>query len=122
MHISDIPEVSSGVKPESTAAKNVILPVPVVGGQENKLFFFRFCACLKQNKRILRCRSSGQFTPMSIIQVTGSGVSAGADRTTFYGVRVPVEIKAMIKPLSKLEKASFRKILQCKCFCSLSHI
>lgn len=49
---------------------------------------------------------------MSIIQVTGSGGSAGADRTPFYGVRVPAEIKSMAKPLSKLEKSSFRKILQ----------
>lgn len=49
---------------------------------------------------------------MSIIQVTGSGGTAGADRTPFYGVRVPVEIKTMIKPLAKFEKSSFRKILQ----------
>ena len=61
---------------------------------------------------------------MSIIQVTGSGGSAGADRTPFYGVRVPTEIKVMAKPLSKLEKSSFRKILQCKrpAMCDLSSI
>lgn len=49
---------------------------------------------------------------MSIIQVTGSGGSVGADRTPFYGVRIPTEIKTMIKPLSKFEKSSFRKMLQ----------
>ena len=51
---------------------------------------------------------------MSIIQVTGSGGSSGADRTPFYGVRVPTEVKTMIKPLSKFEKSSFRKLLQSK--------
>jgi len=34
------------------------------------------------------------------------------DRTAFYGVRVPSEIKAMVKPLKKLDKSSFRKILK----------
>ncbi|KAH3843219.1 COMM domain-containing protein 5-like [Dreissena polymorpha] len=48
---------------------------------------------------------------MSIIQVTGTGKSFANDRTPFYGVRVPTEIKTMIKPLSKLDKNVFRKIL-----------
>ncbi|KAH3843340.1 COMM domain-containing protein 5-like [Dreissena polymorpha] len=48
---------------------------------------------------------------MSIIQVTGTGKSFANDRTPFYGVRVPTEIKTMIKPLSKLDKNIFRKIL-----------
>ncbi|XP_045203477.2 COMM domain-containing protein 5-like [Mercenaria mercenaria] len=48
---------------------------------------------------------------MSIIQVTGSGKSAVSDRTPFYGARVPTEVKSMVKPLSKLEKSVFRKIL-----------
>lgn len=51
---------------------------------------------------------------MSIIQVTGSGKSAISDRTPFYGARVPTEVKSMIKPLSKLDKSIFRKILLCK--------
>lgn len=48
---------------------------------------------------------------MSIIQVTGSGKSVISDRTPFYGARVPSEVKSMVKPLSKLDKSVFRKIL-----------
>lgn len=48
---------------------------------------------------------------MSIIQVTGSGKSAATDRTPFYGARIPLEVKPMVKPLSKLDKSVFRKIL-----------
>lgn len=36
----------------------------------------------------------------------------GVDRTAFYGARVPHDIHGMIKPLSKLDKATFRKILK----------
>jgi hypothetical protein len=50
---------------------------------------------------------------MSIIQVTGSGGRTGVDRTPFYGGRIPPEIRSLIKPLSKLDKQIFRKILQC---------
>ena len=49
---------------------------------------------------------------MSIIQVTGSGGRTGVDRTPFYGGRIPPEIRSLIKPLSKLDKQIFRKILQ----------
>ncbi|WAR00835.1 COMD5-like protein [Mya arenaria] len=48
---------------------------------------------------------------MSIIQVTGTGKSVASDRTPFFGARIPIEIKSMIKPLSKLDKSVFRKIL-----------
>lgn len=49
---------------------------------------------------------------MSIIQVTGSGGRVGVDRTPFYGSRIPTEIRSLPKPLSKLDKQTFRKILQ----------
>jgi len=49
---------------------------------------------------------------MSILQVKGAGGTIGVDRTAFYGGRVPQEIKVMVKPLSKLDKGSFRKILK----------
>ncbi|GFR97784.1 COMM domain-containing protein 5-like [Elysia marginata] len=49
---------------------------------------------------------------MSIIQVKGSGGVAGLERTSFVGARVPPEIRAMIKPLSKLDKNTFRSILK----------
>jgi len=48
---------------------------------------------------------------MSKVQGKAGG-SYGMDRTAFYGVRVPTEIKAMVKPLKKLDKGSFRKILK----------
>lgn len=63
-------------------------------------------------------RNSHEYLPvfhvMSIIQVTGTGKSVATDRTPFYGVRIPTEIKTMIKPLAKLEKNVFRKLLLCE--------
>ncbi|XP_064608828.1 COMM domain-containing protein 5-like isoform X2 [Liolophura sinensis] len=50
---------------------------------------------------------------MSIVHVTGgSGGGIAADRTLFVGPRIPREIKAMSKPLTNLDKATFRKLLQ----------
>ena len=52
---------------------------------------------------------------MSIVQVKGGGGGAvGLERTSFVGARVPPEIRAMIKPLSKLDKTAFKKILKGK--------
>ncbi|PVD34337.1 hypothetical protein C0Q70_05608 [Pomacea canaliculata] len=49
---------------------------------------------------------------MSIVQVQGGGGRVASDRTSFVGARVPPEIKAMIKPLNKLDKNTFRKVLK----------
>ncbi|BFZ14640.1 hypothetical protein BsWGS_17679 [Bradybaena similaris] len=49
---------------------------------------------------------------MSIIQVKGGSGKVGVDRTLFVGVRIPHEIQAMVKPLSKLDKTVFTKILK----------
>ncbi|XP_059170789.1 COMM domain-containing protein 5-like [Physella acuta] len=49
---------------------------------------------------------------MSIIQVKGAGGTVGLDRTSFVGARTPHEIQAMIKPLAKLDKLMFTKILK----------
>ncbi|OWF53764.1 COMM domain-containing protein 5-like [Mizuhopecten yessoensis] len=49
---------------------------------------------------------------MSIIQVKGSGGSVAVDRSPFYGGRVPQEIKAISKPMAKIDKQTFRKLLQ----------
>jgi len=49
---------------------------------------------------------------MSIMQVKGAGGTYAMDRTAFYGVRVPPEIKVMVKPLKKIDKPTFRKILK----------
>lgn len=36
----------------------------------------------------------------------------GADRTPFYGGRVPEDVKKMVKALDAVDKATFRKLLQ----------
>ncbi|RUS92020.1 hypothetical protein EGW08_000233 [Elysia chlorotica] len=58
---------------------------------------------------------------MSIIQVKGGGGggAVGLERTSFVGARVPPEIRAMIKPLSKLDQTAFKKILKGKLINSL---
>ena len=55
------------------------------------------------------------FQKMSIIQVTGgSGGGVPADRTLFIGPRIPQEVKTMGKHLDKIDKQTFRKLLQGK--------
>ena len=50
---------------------------------------------------------------MSIIHVKGGkGGGVPVDRTPFWGMKTPDEIKKMVKPLNQLEKQSFRQILQ----------
>ncbi|CAG5131553.1 unnamed protein product [Candidula unifasciata] len=49
---------------------------------------------------------------MSIIQVKGGSGKVGVDRTLFVGARIPHEIQAMVKPLTKLDKSVFTKILR----------
>lgn len=57
---------------------------------------------------------------MSIIQVKGSGGNVVSDRSPFYGGRVPPEIKAISKPMTKIDKQTFRKLLQSKLHLSKS--
>lgn len=61
-----------------------------------------------------------QSVNMSIVQVQGGGGRVASDRTSFVGARVPPEIKAMIKPLNKLDKNTFRKVLKCNTIISFS--
>lgn len=49
---------------------------------------------------------------MSIVQVQGGGGRVASDRTSFVGVRVPVEIKTMVKSLAKLDNSVFKKVLK----------
>lgn len=50
---------------------------------------------------------------MSIIHVVGgSGGGTLTDRTPFFGVRVPEEVKGMAKCLKQMDKATLRKMLQ----------
>ena len=48
---------------------------------------------------------------MSIIQVKGTGRNL-AERSSFYGSSVPLEVKRSIKPLKKLDQQTFRSLLQ----------
>ena len=49
---------------------------------------------------------------MSIIQVQGGGGRVAADRTSFVGVRVPPEIKAMVKKAAKMDRGVIKKMLK----------
>ncbi|XP_013392265.1 COMM domain-containing protein 5-like, partial [Lingula anatina] len=49
---------------------------------------------------------------MSIIQVTGSGGGIASDRTSFVGGRTPQDIADMVKLVKKMDKQTFRKLLQ----------
>lgn len=49
---------------------------------------------------------------MSIIQVQGGGGRVAADRTSFVGVRVPPEIKVMVKKVAKADRDIIRKLLK----------
>ncbi|XP_070554256.1 COMM domain-containing protein 5-like [Ptychodera flava] len=46
---------------------------------------------------------------MSMVMPPGGGVM---ERTLFVGARIPQEVKAMVKPLQKLDKDNFRKLLR----------
>lgn len=58
---------------------------------------------------------------MSIIQVQGGGGRVAADRTSFVGVRVPPEIKTMVKKSAKMDKDVIRKLLK-RTYTSLTFI
>ncbi|XP_076447064.1 COMM domain-containing protein 5-like [Babylonia areolata] len=49
---------------------------------------------------------------MSIVQVHGGGGRVAADRTSFVGVRVPPEIKTMVKKSAKMDRDVIRKLLK----------
>lgn len=52
---------------------------------------------------------------MSVVQVMGggrAGSNLAADRTPFYGVKLPDEVKKSIAILKQLDQDVFRKILK----------
>ena len=49
---------------------------------------------------------------MSVVHIVGEGGSLSTERTSFVGQRIPNEIKVLPKYLKKIDKATFRKILQ----------
>ena len=54
---------------------------------------------------------------MSFVQVrerSSSGLSTGtADRTPFYGIRIPDEVKGMLKAIKGKDGETIKKILKC---------
>lgn len=56
--------------------------------------------------------STPVYSKMSIVQVHGGGGRAASDRTSFVGVRVPAEIRVMVKSLAKLDNDIFKKLLR----------
>ena len=54
---------------------------------------------------------------MSFVQVrerSGSGLSTGtADRTPFYGIRIPDEVKGMLKAIKGKDGETIKRILKC---------
>ena len=52
---------------------------------------------------------------MSMIQVMSqSGGGLAADRTPFYGIKLPSEVKKLIQLSKSVEHSTIRKILKCK--------
>lgn len=50
---------------------------------------------------------------MSFVQVMShSGGGLGSDRTPFYGIRLPAEVKSMIKLCKSIEHSKMREILK----------
>lgn len=54
---------------------------------------------------------------MSAVQVMAqSGLGGGAaDRTPFFGIKTPLELKKMIQLTKNLDMALFKKIVKCEC-------
>ncbi len=58
----------------------------------------------------------GQQLKMSMIQVISHSASGGGiavDRTPFYGIKLPSEVKKLIQLSKTVEHATMRKILKC---------
>lgn len=52
---------------------------------------------------------------MSFVQVMShSGGGLAADRTPFYGIKLPPEVKSLLQLSKKMEHATLRKVLKCK--------
>ena len=51
---------------------------------------------------------------MSVVQVMGQGGGGGyaADRTPFFGIKTPPEVKRLVHLTKTVERATFRKILK----------
>ena len=52
---------------------------------------------------------------MSAVQVMAQiGVGGAADRTPFYGIKVPQELRKTVQLAKNMDTALFKKIVQCE--------
>ena len=52
---------------------------------------------------------------MTAVQVMAqSGAGGAADRTPFFGIKTPLELKKLVQLSKTLDAAVFKKIVQCK--------
>ena len=59
---------------------------------------------------------------MSFVQVMShSGGGLAADRTPFYGIKLPSEVKSLIQLSKKMDHATLRKVLK-SVYCSVGRI
>lgn len=52
---------------------------------------------------------------MSFVQVMSHSGGMGTDRTPFYGIKVPVEVKAMVKLCKTVDRSTMKEILKGRC-------
>ena len=54
-------------------------------------------------------------TKMSAVQVMAqSGAGGAADRTPFYGIKVPQELRKTVQLAKNMDTTLFKKIVQCE--------
>ena len=62
---------------------------------------------------VLRQLTSGRDLAMSFTQVMAhSGGGLAADRTPFFGIKTPPEVKKLVQLSKSLDQGTFRKILR----------
>ena len=64
----------------------------------------------------------GVTTDMAAVQVMTMSAVGAADRTLFFGARMPTEMKKMLPHLKSLDKGLFRKLLQSQTSSTALHI
>ena len=53
-----------------------------------------------------------------------SGAGAAADRTPFFGIKTPLELKKLIQLAKTLDISVFKKVVKCKspCVCHVTYV
>ena len=60
----------------------------------------------------IKIRSCHKMSMVQVISHSGGGLAA--DRTPFYGIKLPPEVKKLVQLSKKIEHGTIRKILKCK--------